>query len=238
MKHPPDAKGYRHCDVGTQRPDRASEMHVAAHRFRRPVNEHRQSSGQSAGQSSGQSSGQDARPGSRHGSRPGARIALTLRTDLIAVREALRVTRRRLRLWDLTDDGAGMVELALAETMNNVVVHAHLGSANGTLRLSLRRVGPHLLVHMRDDGRAMPGGVPPDGLPPLMEPGANAPRDGGFGWFLIRSVASSIRYRRQDGWNNLCFRVPLVTGQSAVAGPNGDRAHPGPLIFPGTAHRS
>lgn len=227
MKHPPDAKSYRHCGVVTPRTDRASDMHIAAHRTRQsgPVKECRQSARQGAGHGAGQAG------------RQAARIALTLRTDLIAVREALHATRRRLRLWNLTSDGAGMVELALAEAMNNVVVHAHLGSADGTLRLSLRRVGPHLLVHMRDDGRAMPGGVPPDGLPPLMEPGAHVPRDGGFGWFLIRSVASAIRYRRQDGWNNLCFRVPLVTGPPAVLRDrSADRTHPAPLAFPGVSN--
>ncbi|PJJ85586.1 anti-sigma regulatory factor (Ser/Thr protein kinase) [Brevirhabdus pacifica] len=148
-------------------------------------------------------------PGSRPPMSGGSSLTLSLRSELMAVRQTLRAVRRSLDAMPLTEGGAGMVELALAEAMNNVVIHAH-GKATGILQLRLRQTGSHLLVRLRDNGRGMPGGSPPDGLPPLTGELGEPPRDGGFGWFLIRSVTSRVRYRRAGGWNCLSFSVPLI----------------------------
>ena len=40
----------------------------------------------------------------------------------------------------------------------------------------------------------------------------DAPQDlpeGGFGWFLIRSLTRDLTYLREDGYNMLCFCVDV-----------------------------
>jgi serine/threonine-protein kinase RsbW len=47
------------------------------------------------------------------------------------------------------------------------------------------------------------------------EQGLNAPepdrlQEGGYGWFIIRSLAAQINYGRADGLNRLCFSIPTA----------------------------
>jgi serine/threonine-protein kinase RsbW len=61
----------------------------------------------------------------------------------------------------------------------------------------------------------------PDGRPPIGSYAGPAvilddQPEGGFGWFLIRSLARELEYRRTDGENVLTFRI-AVMGVSAAA---------------------
>jgi anti-sigma regulatory factor (Ser/Thr protein kinase) len=35
-------------------------------------------------------------------------------------------------------------------------------------------------------------------------------QEGGYGWFIIRSLAAQINYGRADGLNRLCFSIPTA----------------------------
>lgn len=106
-------------------------------------------------------------------------------------------------------DAHPLAELVLAEVLNNVVEHAYDGQG-GRIILSLRRGRGWLSVRVADRGRPYPGGTLPDDI--LPEPDA----EGGFGWGLIRALASGIAYRRAGEWNVLVFRVPLDNGAIAA----------------------
>ena len=124
----------------------------------------------------------------------------------MAVRDALR-----LLVKGLPDDGAdlGMVELVLAEVLNNVVEHAYAGG-HGKIELTIQLTSTDLSCAIVDEGDPMPDGTLPagdldaafatDGLP-----------EGGFGWHLIRSLSQDLRYDRYKGRNHLSFRL-LGTG--------------------------
>jgi len=66
---------------------------------------------------------------------------------------------------------------------------------------------------LRDNGRPMPRGRLPrtamPGLPP--QPGPETLEslpEGGFGWFLIRTLARDLCYSREMGTNRLVLRIP------------------------------
>lgn len=104
----------------------------------------------------------------------------------------------------------GRAEIVLAEVLNNIVEHAcriHSGPIEMQLRL-----GPESIeVFIADEGRPFPGGTLPRGRPLEPQEAGGLP-EGGFGWTLIRSLSRDLTYRRQDGRNELRFR--LTEGQS------------------------
>lgn len=70
-------------------------------------------------------------------------------------------------------------------------------------------------LHCRitDSGAAMPGGrLPPGQFQDLGE--TQSLPEGGFGWFLIRTLAQDLDYRRIAGRNLLSFQLPCE--QSSV----------------------
>lgn len=130
-------------------------------------------------------------------------------SDLIAVRTALGSALSGLRYLELSEEDSGTVELVLAEAMNNVVEHAYAGSA-GVIELRVANCTDGLFCEVLDDGAGMEG--LPSGDDPSTEP--PAPLDdmpeGGFGWFLIRTLARDLSYTREAGRNRLSFRIDLA----------------------------
>lgn len=110
----------------------------------------------------------------------------------------------------LSAERAGMVEVALAEVINNIVEHAYGGQAGGEIRLSARLDIPLLRIEVCDDGLPLPGAVIPPGRPiDLAVSRGNLP-EGGFGWILIHAVASDVRYSRSGGVNRLQVTFDLT----------------------------
>ena len=129
---------------------------------------------------------------------------LDARAQICATRDAL--------LANAVDTGSvGSIELALAEAINNIVEHAYAGQPIGTIELGCSLCPTHLAISLRDAGKAIPGGVLPDGK----EQDVNVPipdlPEGGFGWFLIRQLTTSLAYRRNGEFNelDLGFELPI-----------------------------
>lgn len=101
----------------------------------------------------------------------------------------------------------GVVELVLAEAINNVIKHAYGGRQHGLMRISVNAQGPDLKAEIHDWGRKLPGGIMPRGLPPRMDLPVHKLPEGGFGWFLIRKLAHSIRYKRVGSENILTIMI-------------------------------
>jgi serine/threonine-protein kinase RsbW len=136
-------------------------------------------------------------------------LRLAISADPVAVRAALATLCDTLILRTLAEDARGTAELVIAEALNNIVEHAY-GEDGGEIEIVLRRAPGALFCQIADRGRPMPGGTAPAGRLPAADT-ANPP-EGGFGWYLIRSLSQDLRYRREDDWNRLSFSLETGTG--------------------------
>jgi serine/threonine-protein kinase RsbW len=123
----------------------------------------------------------------------------------LAVRDGLKALFNRLPLSKLSDEDRSTVEIVLAEALNNIVEHAYAKS-QGDIEISLSMQANDLKVCIIDSGLPMPGGILPQAPQNLIEPLCDLP-EGGFGWFLIRSLSKDLSYRRNGRHNQLCFRL-------------------------------
>lgn len=128
--------------------------------------------------------------------------------------EAVRSTLAQARL-DLAQQGSsaealGPCELVLAEALNNIVEHAYGEQPGGTIQVQLCLDAESLHVQIEDSGFEMPDGALPNGELSSLDVETDDLPEGGFGWFLIRSMTDHLRYRRKDGVNYLNFSVPML----------------------------
>lgn len=110
-------------------------------------------------------------------------------------------------------DGAGIgaedianAELILAEALNNVAEHAYADGA-GPVELAVTIEQGGLACTIADRGRPMPQGMVPSPGLPVIAPPDDLP-EGGFGWHIIRCLATDLTYHRVQGQNRLSMRVP------------------------------
>lgn len=139
----------------------------------------------------------------------GADLHLTFTASPDLIRDQLARALTLAPLSGLTDDGRGAAELVLAEVLNNVAEHAYR-EHSGQVSLTIGRRTPGIHILVVDKGKPMPGGQPPDGLLPdrFATTLDNLP-EGGFGWYLIRSLTTDLIYTRINGCNQLRFILPL-----------------------------
>lgn len=127
----------------------------------------------------------------------------------LAVRKALQRVLQQLRDIPLREEDCGTVEIVLAEVLNNIVEHAYAAQESGLIELSISHRTDTLCVELADNGAPMPGGTPPDTQQVVFGHSLEKLPEGGFGWFLIRSMADRLTYRREEGCNHLTFRLRL-----------------------------
>lgn len=135
-------------------------------------------------------------------------LHVTIRAEAMAVRDALRQLFAAAPLCDLSVDGQGTVEIVLAEALNNIVEHAY-AHGDGRIDLRLHHRTPDLWCEITDAGLPMPNGTLPAGILLGFSPGEDLP-EGGFGWFLIRTLAQDLAYCRSQGKNLLRFRLQVT----------------------------
>ena len=134
---------------------------------------------------------------------------VTISADPLAVREGLRILFDTMLLRSLAEDDRGTAEIVLAEALNNIVEHAYAQHA-GEIEITLLLHQNALICRIIDTGLPMPDETLPVGHLAAFEPTDDLP-EGGFGWFLIRTLSRDLDYKRVDGRNHLSFR--LETGQ-------------------------
>lgn len=130
-----------------------------------------------------------------------------IQATLRDVRDGLRDVMSCALVQDLTEDCFGTTQLVLAEALNNVVEHAY-ASYPGQIEVDVQRDPLHLRFHITDTGLPMPGAEPPYGELPELGDFDDLP-EGGFGWFLIRTLVEDLSYRREAGQNLLTFGVSV-----------------------------
>lgn len=131
-------------------------------------------------------------------------------TDLDA-RDGIAAIVTRLRDHGIPAGRADEVQIALTEAVNNVVEHAYSGSSPGDVTIDCQLHSERLWVSIRDAGGPYPGDTLPDGKPADINVRSADLPEGGFGWFLIRELASRVEYERTGGGNNLslCFEIQV-----------------------------
>ncbi len=141
---------------------------------------------------------------------PDISTQVTIPGDSFAVREGLKALFDTIVLRNLPEDGRGTAEIVLAEALNNIVEHAYANHP-GDIEITLHLRPHELICRITDTGLPMPDDQLPEGKLAAITPDGELP-EGGFGWFLIRSLSQDLHYRREGGRNLLSFR--LETGQS------------------------
>ena len=138
--------------------------------------------------------------------------AEVLHLSLSPTPEAVRDAHQRISAWmessGVDTDLRGNTEIVLGEALNNVVEHAFAAwagslAASDAIRLHIKRGATGLTICICDRGAEMPGLMLPDGQLPAISEATDLLPEGGFGWFLIRELASGLDYYRQNGWNRL-----------------------------------
>lgn len=127
-----------------------------------------------------------------------------------AIREGIAQTFVWLAPLALGEDEAGTVQLVLAETLNNVVEHA-LAASNGKTLIEIRgSYGDHgLELVIIDEGVPMPDGKAPNPDAPDVDVAMADLPEGGFGWFMINTLAQEVCYTREGRFNHLTLRLAV-----------------------------
>ncbi len=126
----------------------------------------------------------------------------------MAVRTLLAEMRAELQTAGLHPDRCGTVEIALAEALNNIVEHAYAGTP-GEITFDMALGAQGLRIDLRDNGAPLPGPGIPINDPPVSQGHRDTLPEGGFGWFLIRTLTRDLHYQRtaQENHLTLCFDV-------------------------------
>lgn len=127
--------------------------------------------------------------------------------DALAVRVGLECLFAQEPLRCLSDDHRSTAEIVLAEVLNNIVEHAY-AAQKGAIEIALDLDEDGLHCTILDSGAAMPDHRLPEGKPHDLGHTDDLP-EGGFGWFLIRSLAQDLQYVRMRSQNYLRFRLPV-----------------------------
>lgn len=135
------------------------------------------------------------------------RIERQFRSGDGETRAALREICDALNAAGLDPDDLGAVELVLAEVLNNVTEHAYADGEGPVALFIVERAGG-LACRIRDRGHPMPRGELPAISQPVVAPPDILP-EGGFGWHIIRCLTSDLQFHRTNGWNDLCFVIPV-----------------------------
>jgi len=108
-----------------------------------------------------------------------------------------------------TDDVLATFEIALAEVINNIIEHACRYDANAVIEVRVSRCAGGVQFHFVDSGVEMPAGKLPAGQLRDLGCARQDLPEGGFGWFLIRTLTDDLRYSRKGDENHLSFRLQI-----------------------------
>jgi serine/threonine-protein kinase RsbW len=97
--------------------------------------------------------------------------------------------------------------LVLSEVLNNIEEHGYEGREGGALKVKLGIRAGKVEVETRDFGGAMPGLEVPKKRAPKLDVPCEELQEGGFGWYMIHTLAPDPQYTRRGQTNILRFTV-------------------------------
>lgn len=130
--------------------------------------------------------------------------------DNLAVRKALRSVLDGLKHLELPGEVLSVVEIVVAECLNNVVEHAYADDTQGMIEINARLRENALWFRIVDDGFPMPAETLPDGHPHDLDAMQDDLPEGGFGWFLIKQLTNDLQYVRDEDQNRLTFSISTL----------------------------
>jgi serine/threonine-protein kinase RsbW len=137
-------------------------------------------------------------------------FAVTVAGVETAVRDGISRAMTGLAPLHLGADEAGTVELVLAEALNNVVEHALAGKCGATrIEIRFSHGAQGLEITLADEGAPMPSGKVPGARAPVLGDDVAQIPEGGFGWFMIHTLAQDIKYMRVGHANHLTLRLAV-----------------------------
>ncbi len=145
---------------------------------------------------------------------PTRQIFVICSAEPLAVRAGLTAATGVLRQIGLDEDSVGSAELVIAELLNNIAEHAYADDPDGLIELRVDAHDGELRCHAKDRGLAMPDGVLPEGKLADSNVAMDDLPEGGFGWYLIRTLTCDIAYDRIGQENHTRFRIPLEAPQT------------------------
>ena len=136
--------------------------------------------------------------------RSGQKLNLKFPSDNLSVRQVLE----QVLAVALSEDEKSVVEIVLAEVLNNIVEHAYQEDPSGRIELSVEPSEMGFRVLVQDDGRPLPKGLPSRPVEHDLSCDSSDLPEGGFGWLLVRELTEELHYERRDGRNVLSFWIP------------------------------
>ncbi len=133
----------------------------------------------------------------------------TIFADSLSVRAALADLGTSLTRVGIPSDRIETLEIVVAEVLNNIVEHAYRDMVPGPIDIQVDAQDGALQCAVSDCGATMPGACLPQGAHPRHGSSIDDLPDGGYGWFLIRTLAQDLTYARTGGRNVLRFRIDL-----------------------------
>jgi serine/threonine-protein kinase RsbW len=115
----------------------------------------------------------------------------------------------------ISEDDMFNIRLVLDEAVINVMMHGYEDTDEHAINVSLSLDSGLLAIHIDDDGIAY---NPLDAPLPRFDLPIEQRRIGGLGVHIVKTLAKSVEYRREDGRNNL--DIELALGQE-----NGNPSH-------------
>lgn len=135
--------------------------------------------------------------------------SLTLLAKTEGLGPVTEFVRRGAREANLPESRMGELDLLIEEIFMNVARHSYPKDAPGVVTVSYLVKGPgELTVEIGDQGVEFD---PLKANPPDLTLDLERRPIGGLGVFLLKSFASSLSYRREQGWNRLSFGISANT---------------------------
>jgi serine/threonine-protein kinase RsbW len=133
-------------------------------------------------------------------------LNLNIYSELKQASEAVARVGKWLEQERVESECIGDVMLVLAEALNNVIEHAYGTETSGDIQIKGTLRAQTLSLQIVDKGRPFDG--PPDEVILNTEVyELSEMPDGGFGWFLIKSLTEDIHFSRDGDKNKLTLVV-------------------------------
>jgi len=136
---------------------------------------------------------------------PDAPKSLTLPAKAGSLGAVTEFVRSGARQANLPEPRQGELDILIEEILINLSRYAYPEGAPGSVTITYLVPKPgELLVEVADQGREFD---PLAASPPDLTLDLEGRPIGGLGIFLVKSLANSLTYRREQGWNRLTFGI-------------------------------
>ncbi len=134
---------------------------------------------------------------------------IRISSTALDVRGALQQLESTLLECSAPDDLCERIEQVMAEVLNNVVEHAYSNHSDGEITILFCYRNNLFRTVILDNGQPMPNEtIPSAQFPDLTGPKSALP-EGGFGWLMIHSIASVIKYTKTQTGNRTYLEIPI-----------------------------